>query len=142
MYTTHLCSLLLFCCVGEARALHAKNGMQMGWLQNGSSRKKKRKEDGKRTGIEYYYNMKQRKSMKMDKKLSNKLCTQNYYHHHHHQKKKKKGIHDNNNNSSSSQSSLCLFLFWVCVQVLVLVLRSWQKNWRRDERSKKATREL
>jgi hypothetical protein len=50
------CSLLLFCCVGEA-SFTCKNGIQMGWVQNGSSRK----EDGKRTGIEYYYNMKQRK---------------------------------------------------------------------------------
>jgi hypothetical protein len=41
------CSLLLFCCVGEA-SFTCKNGMQMVWVQNGCSRK----EDDKRTGIE------------------------------------------------------------------------------------------
>jgi hypothetical protein len=44
------------------------------WDANGVAAKwvfKKKKEDGKRTGIECYNNMKQIKGMKMDKKLSN-----------------------------------------------------------------------
>ncbi len=75
----------------------------MGWEQNGSSRK----EDGKRTGIEYYYNMKHENGQETLKQtMHTKLFSSSEE-----EEAEKKGIHDNNNNNNSSNSSS---LFSLC----------------------------
>jgi hypothetical protein len=58
----------------------------------------------------------------MDKKLSNKLCTQNYYHHHQKKQKRKAFMIDNSSNSSQ-QLLLCLvFVLGLCTSVGVVVM--------------------